>query len=85
MTTSSADPAKLREWSTGASGIVTDLGTSIGPLRSALDAFRSSEGWQEERYRKLDWQDAPIEPALMPSTSSSERSPIVMRATSAFV
>jgi starch phosphorylase len=25
----------------------------------------SSEGWQEERYRKLDWQDAPIEPALM--------------------
>ena len=26
----------------------------------------SSEGWQEERYRKLDWQDAPIEPALMP-------------------
>lgn len=51
MTTSSADPAKLRQWATGAAGIVTDLGTAIGPLRSALDAFRSSEGWQE-------WLDA---------------------------
>jgi starch phosphorylase len=24
----------------------------------------SSEGWQEERYRRLSWEDAPIEPAL---------------------
>ncbi len=23
----------------------------------------SSEGWQEERYRRLNWEDAPIEPA----------------------
>jgi hypothetical protein len=51
MTTSSADPALLRRWSTGAAGVVTDLGTTIGPLRSALDGFRSSEGWQE-------WLDA---------------------------
>ncbi|HET9703574.1 MAG TPA: alpha-glucan family phosphorylase, partial [Vicinamibacterales bacterium] len=26
----------------------------------------SSEGWQEERYRRLSWEDAPIEPALTP-------------------
>ncbi|HEY7790391.1 MAG TPA: alpha-glucan family phosphorylase [Vicinamibacterales bacterium] len=26
----------------------------------------SSEGWQEERYERLDWADAPIEPALTP-------------------
>jgi Ca2+-binding RTX toxin-like protein len=51
MTTSSADPAKLRRWSTGAAGVVTDLGTAIGPLRSALDGLRSSSGWQE-------WLDA---------------------------
>jgi glycogen phosphorylase len=26
----------------------------------------SSDGWQEEKYEKLDWADAPIEPALTP-------------------
>ncbi len=26
----------------------------------------SSEGWQEERYRRLSWEDAPISPALTP-------------------
>jgi starch phosphorylase len=26
----------------------------------------SAEGWQEERYSQIDWQDAPIEPALTP-------------------
>jgi Ca2+-binding RTX toxin-like protein len=51
MTTSSADPAQLREWSNGAAGIVTDLGNAIGPLRTALHGFRSSAGWQE-------WLDA---------------------------
>ena len=24
----------------------------------------TSEGWQEERYRRINWEDAPIEPAL---------------------
>ncbi|HMJ75915.1 MAG TPA: M91 family zinc metallopeptidase [Iamia sp.] len=51
MTTSSADPGKLREWSNGAEGVVADLGLHIGPLRRDLDAFRSSSGWQE-------WLDA---------------------------
>jgi starch phosphorylase len=26
----------------------------------------SSDGWQEERYRRLSWEDAPIEPAFTP-------------------
>jgi starch phosphorylase len=26
----------------------------------------SPEGWQEETYEKLDWDDAPVEPALLP-------------------
>lgn len=26
----------------------------------------SSEGWQEERYSRIDWQDAPVEPAIAP-------------------
>jgi starch phosphorylase len=26
----------------------------------------SSEGWQEESYERLNWADAPIEPAMMP-------------------
>src|SRR5207244_6875038 len=26
----------------------------------------SAEGWQEESYEKLNWADAPIEPATMP-------------------
>src|SRR5207237_2219627 len=26
----------------------------------------SAEGWQEESYERLDWNDAPIEPALTP-------------------
>ncbi|HVB37714.1 MAG TPA: alpha-glucan family phosphorylase [Vicinamibacterales bacterium] len=26
----------------------------------------SAEGWQEERYERLDWADAPIEPAVTP-------------------
>ena len=26
----------------------------------------SSDGWQEERYERLNWADAPVEPALMP-------------------
>ncbi|MDE3153914.1 MAG: alpha-glucan family phosphorylase [Acidobacteriota bacterium] len=26
----------------------------------------STEGWQEERYERLDWADAPIEPAVTP-------------------
>ena len=26
----------------------------------------SSDGWQEERYRRLGWEDAPIEPAVTP-------------------
>lgn len=68
MTTSSADPARLREWSTGAAGIVTDLGHAIGPLRSALDAFRSSAGWQE-------WLDAvpPLDADLAAGRSRVDR------------
>ena len=29
----------------------------------------TSEGWQEERYRRINWEDAPIEPALTPTAS----------------